>query len=105
MSRPVTVTLPHQLGVEEAKRRIEQGFGQLEAQIGGGLGKTTKHWEGDRMRFSTSMLGQAISGRLDVLSDAVRVEIDLPEILAMIANTIKGRVQKQGQLLLEKKSP
>jgi hypothetical protein len=103
MSRPVTIHLPHQLGVAEARRRIEQGFDQFERQVAGGLGRTSKRWEGDRMSFSTSMLGQSVAGRLDVLADSVRMEVDLPEILAAIANTIKGRLQKQGLLLLEKK--
>jgi hypothetical protein len=31
------------------------------------------------------------------------MEVDLPDVLAMIAGTIKGRLQRQGTLLLEKK--
>ena len=38
-----------------------------------------------------------------MLADAIQMEIELPGILGAIANTIKGRLQKKGQLLLEKK--
>jgi hypothetical protein len=31
------------------------------------------------------------------------MEIDLPNMLAMIAGKIQGRLKKEGQLLLEKK--
>jgi putative polyhydroxyalkanoate system protein len=103
MSRPVSIDIPHNLGAAEAKTRIEAGFGQLQQQIAGGLAQMEKHWEGDRLTFSAKVIGQAISGRLHVLDDAIKMEIDLPPMLAMIADTIKGRVKKQGVLLLEKK--
>ena len=103
MSRPVTIDIPHRLGVAEAKTRIENGFGQLQQQISGGLAKVEKRWEEDRLHFSAKVLGQSITGRLQVLADAVKMEIDLPPMLAAIADTIKGRLKKQGTLLLEKK--
>ena len=103
MSRPVSIDIPHRLGAAEAKKRIEAGFGQLEQQISGGMAQVEKRWEGDRLVFSAKVIGQAISGRLQVLDDAIKMEIDLPPMLAMIADTIKGRVRKQGALLLEKK--
>ena len=104
MTRPITITIPHQLGAQEAKRRIEQGFGRLESQIAKpGLAEMQKRWEGERLTFSGRMLGQAIQGRLDVLEDAVKMEVDLPEFLAVIANAVKGRLKREGKLLLEKK--
>ncbi len=103
MSKPVTVTIPHQLGRAEARRRIDEGFARLTAQLGGGLAQINKTWSGDQMQFAARAVGQAISGRLDVLDDAVKMEIDLPPLLAMIADKIRGRIQKEGQLLLDKK--
>ena len=103
MTRPITISIPHQLGVAEARSRIDQGFGRLEQQIAGGFAQVRKTWEGDRMHFDAKVMGQAVRGRLDVLADAVKMEIELPAFLAMIADKIKGRVQKEGTLLLEKK--
>lgn len=104
MGRPVSITIPHQLGQAEAKRRIEQGFGQLQSQITGkGLASVNKSWAGDVLTFSANVVGQSVRGQLKVLADTVEMEIELPEFLAMLANTIKGRLQKQGRLLLEKK--
>ncbi len=34
MSRPLVVTVPHNLGKEEARRRLQGGVGQLHAQFG-----------------------------------------------------------------------
>jgi len=104
MSKPLTVEIPHDLGLQEARRRIESGFERLEHQFGGGgLAKVEKRWSGDRLSFQAQVLGQHLSGRLDVLEQVVRMELDLPPFLAMIAGSLKGRLQKEGQLLLERK--
>lgn len=102
MTRPVRIDIPHELGAAEARRRIEEGFGRIESQFGG-VAQVTKSWDGDRMSFRGKVMGQAISGRLDVRDKAVAMEIDLPTMLALIADKITGRVKKEGQLLLEKK--
>jgi hypothetical protein len=46
-------------------------------------------------------LAQKISGRVDVLADSVRIELDLPEILAAIADRISGRLKSESQKLLK----
>ena len=38
MARPVTVTIEHDHGIEGAKTRIEERFGDLEQSIAGGMG-------------------------------------------------------------------
>ncbi len=107
MSRPVTVNIPHKLGKAEARRRIEEGFGNMRAQMtGGGTGlmlSFDERWEDNRLYFEGGTFGQTIQGHLDVFEESVIVEVVLPNILATIADTITGRVRKEGQLLLEKK--
>ena len=101
MSKPVTITIPHALGAVEAKRRIEEGFGQLLSQTGGMLKDVQKTWTGDALNFSAQAMGQPISGVLTVFADSVRMDIVLPGLLGMIAGKITGQVKKQGQLLLK----
>jgi hypothetical protein len=103
MSKPIVISIPHQLGAADAKARIDAGFGRLEQQFGAGLAQCTRSGDGDRMTFAAKIMGQAVGGRLDVLADSVRLEVDLPPFLAMIADTLKGRLKKEGTLLLEKK--
>lgn len=101
MSKPVTITIPHQLGAAEARRRIEEGFGQLLNQAGGAIKDVQKTWTGDALSFSAQAVGQPISGVLTVFNDSVRMDIVLPGLLGMIAGKITGQVKKQGQLLLK----
>lgn len=103
MSKPVTITIPHQLGAAEARRRIEEGFGQLIGQAGGMLTNVQKAWAGDTLNFSAQAMGQTISGALFVMDQSVRMDLVLPGLLGMIAGKITGQVKQQGQLLLEKK--
>jgi hypothetical protein len=106
VARPITVNIPHKLGKQEARRRIDEGFGRLRQQMSGGIGFVAtfqERWEGERLHFEGNGLGQKMTGRLDVFDDVVRVELDLPEILAAMADLITGRLQKEGQKLLEKK--
>jgi putative polyhydroxyalkanoic acid system protein len=106
MSRPVTVSIPHALGKEEARRRIADGFGRMRQQMVGGVGvlmSCQERWEGDRLHFEAGGLGQKVTGRLDVMAESVRIELDLPEMLAAIADKIVGRLKTEGQKLLEKK--
>src|SRR5690349_20718739 len=85
MSRPVTVTIPHSLGKEEARRRIEEGFGKMKQQMASGLGpmgsmlSVQERWEGDRLNFEGGAMGQKMTGRLDVRPDSVEIQVDLPD--------------------------
>jgi hypothetical protein len=108
VARPVTVSIPHALGKDEARRRIETGFGQLRQQMAGGVAgalgsmvKFEESWQGDRLNFEGTGLGQKITGRLDVRENAVDIQLDLPEILAALAARITGKLQTEGQKLLE----
>lgn len=105
MARPVTVTISHDLGKDEAKRRIDEGFSKLRAGLTGGLlFKFSEEWTTpDRLSFTARGFGQTIVGAIDVFPQHVRVTATLPAILAAIAETIAGKVEKDGRLLLEKK--
>ncbi|MEK7266719.1 MAG: polyhydroxyalkanoic acid system family protein [Pseudomonadota bacterium] len=105
MSRPITVTIAHTLGVEEARRRVREGFGELTASLSGGmLFKFSEEWAGDdRLRFEAKGLGQTIDGVIDIFPQHIRIEATLPNVLASIAEIITGKLEKEGTLLLEKK--
>ncbi len=105
MPRPVTVTVSHDLGKEEARRRIIEGFGKIKSQLTGGMMfKFTEEWTTeDTLSFTAKGLGQNITGQIDVFPAHIRIEAVLPSLLATIAETITGKVEKQSQILLEKK--
>ncbi|MEO5880909.1 MAG: polyhydroxyalkanoic acid system family protein [Caldimonas sp.] len=103
MATPITVTIAHQLGCAEARRRIQTGFAKIVHAMPGGAGTSSERWDGDRLTFGVASMGQTISGFIDVQDTAVTMEIELPGVLGVIAGGLKDRLQKAGQLLLTKK--
>ena len=103
MATPLSISIPHQLGRAEARRRIETGFANLVRQLPGGGNSYIQRWDGDRLTFSVSAMGQTVSGVVDVLDAVVRMDLELPGVLGLIASGLKGRLQKAGQLLLTRK--
>jgi hypothetical protein len=103
MSTPIRISIPHQLGRAEARRRIEAGFAKIIHQLPGSGGACSERWDGDRLIFGVTAMGQTVDGVIDVLDSAVTIEIDLPGLLGMIASGLKDRLQEVGRLLLAKK--
>jgi hypothetical protein len=103
MSKPLVVSIPHNLGKAEAMSRLQGGLTRLKSQFGDKIASVDESWSGDRMDFRLGAMGQAISGSLQVFEEQVRVEVQLPWLLAMIAEKAKNFIQKQGTLMLEKK--
>ena len=105
MGRPVTVTIEHEHGIEGAKARIEERFGELENSIGGNMGlKFERAWEEDRLSFTAKGMGQRIPGEIDVFPQHVRITVTLPTLLAGRAEALQGKMEKHGRIMLEDKS-
>jgi Putative polyhydroxyalkanoic acid system protein (PHA_gran_rgn) len=102
MSQPLIVSIPHRLGRQEARRRVDHGITRLRPELGILLSGLNYHWEQDTLNFIGSAMWQRISGRIEVLDDAVRVEIDLPWMMQLLRDTITRRVRGRGIALLEK---
>jgi putative polyhydroxyalkanoate system protein len=96
----LTMSIPHQLGRVEAKRRIEQYAAQMLQQYGHLLGQVTQRWNGDTLEFLLVSAGQSVTGQIIVEEQVVRVEIALPWIFTMLTGTVKQQVEQQGRLLL-----
>jgi Putative polyhydroxyalkanoic acid system protein (PHA_gran_rgn) len=103
MSPPLTVTIPHRLGKQEAVNRLRAGLSSARTHFGQVLAVEQEVWNGDVVEFRVRSLGQAANGRIETFDDHVRLEVSLPWLLAKFAETIAPVIRKQGQFLLEKK--
>ena len=81
MPRPVVVDIPHELGRDGARQRLQNGFGKIREQFGFS-GLAFEEREGDRLHFSAGGVGQKVVGRVDVMEKLARIELDLPWALA-----------------------
>jgi hypothetical protein len=97
---PVTVDIPHKLGREGARTRIENGLGKLAGMFPGGT-VTEHHWDGDALSFTVQAMGQKVASRLELFDDRVHAVLDLPPFLRLFADKIRGKLQKDGPALLK----
>jgi hypothetical protein len=103
MSKPLIVSIPHQLGKAEATRRLKTDLGSAGANFSHLFSIHEQTWTGDHLQFRVTALGQAVNGSIDVAEDFVRLEVFLPWLLATLAEALQPLIRKEGILLLEKK--
>src|ERR1700719_4640894 len=103
MAKPLTVSISHSLGREEAVRRLKSGLASVPATFPHVLAVQEEVWTGDHLQFRVSALAQVASGTIDVADDHVRLTVALPWLLAQLVDRIKPLIARQGTLMLEKK--
>jgi len=102
MPAPLVVSIPHRLGREEARRRLQAGLTRAAATVPV-LKVDEERWEGDRMIFRVRALGQAAAGHVDVEEDRVQVEVTLPWLLQRFAQAAQAAIKSRSNLLLTKR--
>jgi hypothetical protein len=103
VSEPLVVTISHRLGKDEALRRIKDGISRAKAEFAYLMRIENDVWDGARLTFAASALGQRAHGIVDVYEGAVRLEVTLPWLLARFAHAVRRVVGQKGTLMLEKK--
>ena len=104
MQRPIDVDLPHQLGREEARRRLADNIHKLKDHIPGGASHIESSWAGDRLNLAVHAMGQAVEAQIDVEESRVHCRIQLPGMLSLFAGPIEAMLKAKGSdLLLEDK--
>jgi len=103
MSAPLVVSIPHQLGREEAIRRLKGGLTRAASSFPV-LKVDEERWEEHRMIFRVRALGQVASGTVDVAEDHVQLEVTLPWLLQRFAQAAQIAIKNRGNLLLTKRN-
>jgi hypothetical protein len=103
VSETVTVIVGPSLGKDEAVHRLKNGFARTHGQLGSLIAVDEERWQADTLHFRMRALGQAANGSIEVLEQALRIELSLPVLLAQAAKWLLPALRKQATLLLEKK--
>jgi predicted lipid carrier protein YhbT len=103
VSERVSVLVTHRLGKAEAVRRLQDGFARTKGHLGELIAIEHEMWDGDTLRFQMRALGQSAAGTIEVLEDALRIEVSLPWLLGKAAKHLLPVLRKQATLLLERK--
>lgn len=103
MAQPLIVSIPHELGKEEATRRLKAGLGSVRTQYAQLLQVNEEIWSGDRLAFNVTAMKQQASGTVDVADDHVRIEVTLPWVLAGLAHGAQAMIRARATRMLEHK--
>lgn len=96
------VTLPHKLSREEVRRRMHEHGHEIADHFPAGMASVETYWpKEDQMGLTVLAMGQQIDGQIDILDDAVVIEMDLPPMLSFLSGVIESSVSKHGGKLLE----
>lgn len=93
MQNSVVITLPHRLGAEEAKRRITERIELLRQDFISKIAYSETRWNGDTADLRLVFLGQSVTGQIFVTDESLRIEVQLPWLLAALAGKIQGILQ------------
>ena len=100
MTQPLDVDLPHNLGKDEARRRIANNVHKLEEHIPGGA-RVQSGWSGDQLNLTVAAMGESINATIDVMESKVHLKVLLPGMLGMFSGMVQAALQKKGSVLLE----
>jgi len=87
----IDIRRPHQLPVQEARAKAEELARSMQEKLG-----IQWKWAGDRIEFDApSGAAKGANGAVEVLSDAVRVLIDLPFLMRPMKGMIETKVRER----------
>jgi len=103
VSETVTAIIGHRLGKVEAVHRLKDGVARTNGHLGPMIAMEQASWEGDILRFRMRALGHTAMASIEVLEDALRIDVSLPWLLAKAAKRLLPVLRNEATLLLEKK--
>jgi hypothetical protein len=87
----IKLSVPHQLGQDEAKSRVSKLIAETRGQFGDRVTDLEEVWTGNIDAFRFRAMGFAVDGQLEVQPAGVRIDINLP----WAALPFKGRVESE----------
>jgi putative polyhydroxyalkanoate system protein len=100
MSKSVSVVIAHELGADGAKERIAAGVPKFEPTFGRAATLEQAAWAGDTLTFSIRAMAVRATGTVTVTENEVRIEANLPMVLAPFSGMIERLIGEHGGQLL-----
>lgn len=94
----LTLEVPHKLEKTEAAARLKNEIERARHKHEHQVQEAETHWEGDILHFSLKMFGMKIAGTMEIATQFVRIDMNLPLAAAMF----KGAMEEQMRAELER---
>jgi hypothetical protein len=97
---PIQISVPHQLGQQAAKGRVQQFLDTLQREYANQISQVQGAWENNRLQFGFHTSGLPIACTLDVEPDHVQVRSSLPLAAALFRGKIESWIRNELQVVL-----
>src|SRR5262245_40705156 len=101
MDPVVVVTIPHRHGKAEALPPAKAGLAQARPRYAAQLKVAEEGWEENRLRFRVAVLGQSLTGAIDIGDDSVRTEVKLTWLMGHQVKAAEALIEREGRAMLE----
>lgn len=91
----VNIAVAHELGREEATRRLQDRFHNIKQRFGSQISDLEESWNGDSLQFGFRTFGLKISGLVESEPDEVKVSAVLPIAAMMFKGTIEQQIRDE----------
>lgn len=76
MPEPISIDIPHSLGRDAARVKLDHGIGQIAGVIPGGSLKAHR-WQGDMLFSEIEAMGQRVAAQIEVFETRIHALVDL----------------------------
>ena len=97
---PIVVTIAHRHGKPEAARRIKAGLDSARTRYAEKLKIAEEKWDGDHLVFRAAVLGQTVTGKIDIGDDQVRAEVSLTWLMEHLTKPAEALMKEEGERAL-----
>ena len=94
------IRVAHNLPIEEVKNRLKNLEEVLRKDYGNYIKSATVEFLEDKVNFNANISGFNIKGLINILQDAVIVDLDIPLMLKGFSGTIKETIKEELSKLL-----
>ena len=94
--KSLEVRVPHSIGRDEARRRLDAAIVRARDEYADKVGGIEATWEGeDRLRLELSVMGMDIDSEVDVGDSELVVRLEVPGMAGLFAGRIKEGIQER----------
>ncbi len=96
----MSMTIPHQLGEQEALSRIQGMLRDVKEQYGDRITDLHEQWSGNSGDFSFKAMGFALAGKIEARESEVAINGQLPWAAKPFQGTIEATIRERAERLL-----
>jgi hypothetical protein len=96
----IHLELPHGLGVEEARRRVDHLIADTRREFGHMITELEESWSGHTDTFRFRVMGFAVNGTIEAQDAAVVIDMHIPLAALPLKSKVESKLRQHASELL-----